>query len=288
MHRPVEWPIDAELEIEDKITSVTKYTYTIQESITSIVASKLSQEVLSKIGSNLGVGVDKLEATISSEVQAKIGTELTESLQNSLSGTSTYSVETTTESGRKLKIKVSAQNGKPSTRLLYIYFKLRQFYWDIYLYRTDYLRLEYRKNLFWPDVRETIVKGEKLIQAPLFRVIYYEPVEDFSFKFDNYTPEVEDGDAVVTVALASKCPTRDLKPRSTMEALAKLAFPVSRPEKQAKKQDQIARRPQTYERGLGGLYRSAAPKKASPKRPAAKKMAAKKTAAKKAAAKKGA
>lgn len=235
IHRQMEWPINAKFKMEDKITKVTSYTYSIQESITSAISSKLSQEILSKIGASASASLSKLEATLNSELQAKIGSELVESLQSSLSTTSTYAVETTRERSESLEFPVSPKDGSDATRPVFIYFKLCQLFWDVYLYRTDYLQLEYEKNWIWPNVRKTIVSREVNVRVPLFRVAYFEPVEAFSFRFDDYEPEIENGDSVTSLTVASKCPNASLQPKATMEELAKLAFPVSRRERDAAK-----------------------------------------------------
>ena len=190
---------------------------------------------LAKVGSNSSIGLDKVEASLTSELQTKIGSELVQALQTGLSTTSTYSVQTTTEKSEALEFVVPPNDGSTGTRRLFIYFKLRQLFWDVYLIRTDYLELEYKQNWVWPDVRNTIVQREIPVRQPLFRIEYYEPYSDFSFAFDSYQPEVESGDAVTSMPLMSSSPSALLKPTHTMEQIAKLAFPVSRAEKKTAK-----------------------------------------------------
>lgn len=244
VHKPVEWLVGTEYNMEEKITKVTKYTLSIQESITSTVTTKLSQEVLAKMGLNTGLTLTNLGAKLSTEVQSKIGTELIESLQSGLSTTKTYEVETTTEQTESVKVKVGAPDGSNGTRQVFIYFKLNQLFWDVYLYRTDYLQLEYKERrllkLRWSDVRKTILAEEILVKKPLFRIAYYEPVSSFSWRYDEYKPEVEDGNIVLSLPLTSPCPSVNLQPDKSMEELARSAFPVSKAEKQSAKE---ARRP---------------------------------------------
>jgi len=89
--------INTEFTMEEKITNVTKYTLSIQESITSAVTTKLTQEVVAKIGLSTGLDMTNLWAKLNTEVQSKTGTELIDSLQTALSTTKTYEVETKTE-----------------------------------------------------------------------------------------------------------------------------------------------------------------------------------------------
>lgn len=231
IHSQVDWPIDAKYQTRDKITRVTTYTYNLQESITSNVASKVSQELLSKINSGISLELEKLGASLGSELQTRIGTELVESLQVSLSTTSTYSVEVSTEKEQSLEFQVPAYDGSSAVRPVITYFKLRQLFWDVYLYRTDYLQLRYKKSWIWPDVRKTIVHESIPIQQPLFRIEFFEPYPSFSFALGRYQPDVEQGDAVSSVPLTTPCPPAAIPETRTLEQLAKLAFPVSRTEK---------------------------------------------------------
>lgn len=230
IYRPVEWPVNTAYHLEEKITKVTKYTLGIQESITSTVTTKLSQEVLAKIGLSTGLDITNLGAKLSAEVQSKIGAELVESLQSGLSTTKTYEVETKTEQTESIDIKVAPADGSKGTRDVFIYFKLNQLFWDVYLYRTDYLQLEYKRRWYWTDVRKTILSEQIVVKKPLFSVSYFEPVPAFSFRYDNYEPEVNDGNVIQSLALTSTCPNAKLQPDKSMEELARSAFPVSRAE----------------------------------------------------------
>ena len=231
IYRQMDWPIKTKYQLQDKIAKITKYTYGIQESITSTVTTKLSHEVLTTIGLSTGLDVTTLGAKLSTELQTKIGMELVESLQSGLTATRTYEVSTAAEKTKSIEIEVAAADGSTGVRPVFIYFKLRPLFWDVYLYRTDYLQLEFRPRWIWPDVRETIISKEVLIKQPLFRIAYYEPEEEFSFKYDQYEPEVTDADIVQSLALTSAFPNAKPKPTTTLEKLARLAFPVSKKEK---------------------------------------------------------
>jgi hypothetical protein len=143
------------------------------------------------------------------------------------------------EKSEALEFVVPRKDGTTGTRPLIIYYKLRQFFWDVFLVRTDYLELEYEQSWFWPDVRKTIVQREIPVRRPLFRIEYFAPYQDFSFAFDHYIPEVESGDIVSSAPLETKCPAVSATPKLSLEQLAKVTFPVSRTEKKtAKKQKQ--------------------------------------------------
>jgi len=92
-YKSMDWPVGAVFTKTDEITKVTKYTYGIQESVTSAVTAKLSQEVLTKAGLSAGLDITTLGAKLSAEIQSRIGTELTKSLESGLFTTRTYEVE---------------------------------------------------------------------------------------------------------------------------------------------------------------------------------------------------
>jgi len=235
IYNQMEWPVETKFKMEDKIKQVISYTYNIQESITSTITSRLSQEAMSKIGSSLGISLDTLEAKIKSELETRISTELTNSLQNYLSTTKTYSVEVTKERSETLESTVPSTDATLRTRRLFVYFKLRQLFWDIYLYRTEYLQLEYKKRWLWKDIRETINQVKLDLKVPLFRIVYYEPLPSFSYCFDTYVPEVTDGDSVQCTPLKSPCPPTEIQDNNAIDQLAKLAFPVTKTEQLATK-----------------------------------------------------
>jgi len=203
IHKQVEWPIDAEFKSEDKITIVAKYTVTLQEAITSAFSATLSHEVLTKLGSAFDAGVDKLSASIKSEVETRLGTVLTSSLQKTVSSTRTFSYETTTEKSESVAFKVPASAKGPATRKVYSYVKMRRLFWDVYLYRVDVLRLEYRKPLLWKDIRKTMASCEVELKVPLFRLYYFQPEPALSYTFDSYTPDDDEFEGVTMSSIAT-------------------------------------------------------------------------------------
>jgi len=279
--RQMDWPVRAKFRIEEKNTSIVKYTYTIQESITSAVTVKLSRELLTKVAASLAINPSNLQSTLSSELQSKINSELVESIQDMLSTVQSYEVQVVREQTESLEVVVPDRTEAETIRTVFTHLKLRQRFWDIYLHSSEYLQLEYKKNWLWPDVRKTIIYELLRVRAPLFRINFWEPEDVLSFKYDTYEPEVSDGRLIECVALDSKCPGATPDLITNVQDLARLAFPASRKEKEEatrSRQRKYARRPRRSTK--------AAAKKATAKKAAAKKATAKKATAKKATAKK--
>jgi hypothetical protein len=113
---------------------------------------------------------------------------------------------------------------------------MRRLFWDVYLYRVDVLRLEYRKPLLWKAIRKTMASCEVELKVPLFRLYYFQPEPALSYTFDSYTPDDDEFEGVTMSSIATipkKWPLPATQPLST---LARTAFPVSRAEKQAPKE----------------------------------------------------
>ncbi len=232
--KQMDWPVNAKYKLENKKGKKTNFTISIHESVTSTISSKLSQEVLTKIGSSLEAGIANLKANINSELQSKFGVELITTLQNGLSATKTYSTETYLEQLEAIEFTIPERSNQSSTRSVFAYLKLRPVIKEFYLYRTEYMQLEYRKSWIWPDVRKTLTQYDLDLRKPLFKIIYYEPEDTISFSFDSYKPVIEEGDTVTSEELNSVFPsTARIQLNKTMEQLAKLAFPVSKKEKQS-------------------------------------------------------
>jgi hypothetical protein len=269
----VNWPINAEFSLENETTTVSKYTYGIEESITSTITMKLSQEILTKIGASADLSLAALKIGLTAELESKFGAELTTSLQESLTTTRTFELEKTEREKKNFKAKVPDRSEKQQLRTVITYLKLKQIFWDVYLYQTDYLQLEYKSEWYWWYIRKTIQESNVPIKKPLFRLSYFDPLPTPSYEFDSYTPDVANDAEVEIQTPLSPCPPAMLKIENSMEDLAVRAFPVNKKERSA------AKKP---------AAKKAAPKKAAAKKPAAKKAAPKKAAAKKSAAKKAA
>lgn len=306
----VDWPVGTLFKISKELAKVTTFTYGVEESVTSAVTSKLSEEVMAKIGWSAGASPTQLAATVNSELSAKLGAELVESLQSGLTTNRAYKIEVSSKEVSSIEFTIAKD---ATTKPLFVFPKLHQVIWKVYLYQTDYLQLEYKKNRFWRDLRKTILKGTVPFHQPLFSITFFEPEMELSIGFDQYVPQVTDGTSTSTSPLEGKSPLAwppELRP---LQELARLAFPISKEEREAVKRSQrfgssparakttAARvgRPAAARRGRPSLAAGkfaakravtrttmkTAVKKAAAKKPAAKKTA-KKTAAKKAATKK--
>jgi len=266
VHYKVDLPLGAKSLHSNKKLQLMKYTVGLQQTIQSTITSKLTSEVLSKTGAS--VDTMEVSAKLNSEIQARVGQELIESLQSGLSTTRTYEIESSQEDERDVEFVVLDPNGQKQIRPVFAHLELRQIFWDVYLYQADFLQLEYRKRWYWSDVRKTIIQGKVTLCQPLFTIRFYEPQEELSFKFDEYTPDVNEPDLIQSLALNSTCPKAVPRPLVSLEDLARIAFPVS-------KQEQKEAYEYYQEKTASGPGRIKATGSAGAKRPASRRRAVK-------------
>lgn len=277
----VEWPINSEYSHQHRKTNIIKYTAGINESITSAITQQLSTEVISNVKSGLSAG-KVLSATLSTELTEKVNTQLTETLIRALSVTKTFETQEENEITQTLKFTVPKKNKNEHTRKVSIYNKVKEIRWDVYLYRSDYLQLEYHKKWFWKDVRKTIQTDSAILKIPLFSIIFYEPIPSPSYVFDEFEPEVPTASEIITQQLLKPCPTKSLPELLTLEQLAKLSFPVTKVEKkEANKRIAVKKSPSASSGPYGKFRKKAAMKKMTLKRTATKKASTKKASSKK-------
>jgi hypothetical protein len=280
----VDLPLGAEASQSNTKLKLVKYTVSLQQTIQSTVTSKLTTEFLSKTG--VSVDTKDVSAKLDSEIQARSGQELINSLQSGLSTTRTYEIEISQEDKRSVTFVVLGPNGQSQVRPVIAHLELRRIFWDVYLYQADFLQLEHRRRWYWTDVRKTIIQGKSNPRKPLFTIQFYEPQEELSFKFDEYIPEIAEPDQIRAVLLETPCPRAVSQTPLALEDLARLAFPVSKQEVERSRRygRDIAvagRRGRSEAKRIKRVHpkKAAAPKAAAPKAAATKKAASPKKAA---------
>lgn len=272
----VDWPVNSKYSHQHRKKNVIKYTAGINESITSAVTQQLSTEVISKVNSNLNTGKILL-IKLFAELQEKKNTQLTETLYQGLSQTKTFETQEENEVTQTLEFIVPKGVKGGDTRTVNIFNKVKEIRWDVFLYQSDYLQLEYNKNWIWKDVRKTIQTDSASLKKPLFSIIFYEPIPSPSYGFDEFEPEVQTLSEINTQELLTVCPTRTLPNLMSLEKLAKLSFPATKEEKKDVKKREEAKRITIVRSGLNRRFvKGAAPKMGLKK--ATLKMAAKNTA----------
>jgi len=225
----MDWPANSEYNYQRKKKTIIKYTAGINESITSAVTQQFSTEVITKVNSDLTVG-KLLSATLSAELQEKVNTQLTESLSRGLSTTKTFEFQDENEFTETLKFTVPKGKNTSDTRKVTIFNKVKEISWDVYLYKSDYLQLEYHKFWLWKDVRKTIRQEDALLKEPLFSITFFEPLSSLSYCFDEYESEVTNLSEIRIETVVTPCPSRILPNIASMDKLAKIAFPVTKVE----------------------------------------------------------
>ena len=262
-------PVGLELTRMMKNAAVIRRTLGVQQAITTTVASKLSSEVLAKIGSGTELSMAGLKQSLSSELSGKLGAELSASLQKSLTLTETYSVEVSSEEVDTVKLTVPDARTRPAVRKVFGYLKYRRHWWNVFLHSSEILVFDYSRPTLWFDSRRIVQRHAVRACRTMFRISFCQPDSDaMSYAFDSYAPEVMEPKVISVTSFEGTCPDWLFDEPVALEALAAQAFPASREEKKAAKK--------------------APAKKASAKKASAKKAPAKKAPAKKAPAKKAA
>jgi uncharacterized membrane protein YgcG len=222
-----EVPARATYNYTNKKISTVKRTTSIQESLKASVSSKLSEEISSKLASELSVGTS-LAAKLQSEVQAKSVSEVVESLGRDLSQTDSYEVQNAQELTNNISLAPGDGTSGGKSLMLYFFFGLWPWRWDVYLHSVEYLRLEYRRKYFWWQVRNTIVTAAHEPKQPVCQIVHYIPQDEPSLREQSHTPEVSDISISINPPAASAGPNVRLPSDiSSLEDLARVAFPVS-------------------------------------------------------------
>jgi hypothetical protein len=229
--RHLELPGGVKYSLEHKKLTVIKQTQTIEETIQSTVASKLTSEFGKKVTGQAGFDKGLPTAVLNDETSIKFGSELTDSLQKTLATTKAYEVQYSEEITRSITLE--AHNSKKPLKPLDLFFytDLWPWSWDVYLHRIEYLKLAYQKRWYWSDVRNTLEPLTSDVKSPLFRASYYEPQDECSIAEGTYKPEVEEDEGLRIEVLNGSYPKFDPLTSPTLEELAKLAFPVTKEEK---------------------------------------------------------
>ena len=259
-----------------KRAQTTKSVTTFETSLKRTVTEKVASEVSSRIGSEIGIGVTALTAKLQSEMQSKVSSEVADSLERELSQTNSYEVENTDEIVSSISLSPGAAGASTDPLNLYFFLKVWPWRWNVYLHKIEYLRLEYRRSLFWRQIRDTIVEYELNLRQPLFQLVYYEPDGWPSLREGSYEPDVADISLAIVPLNPNGYPRAGDAEATTLQALARLAFPASKEERKRAAAKKSAKK--------GGAKKAA---KKSARKKSAKKTAAKK-AGKKSAGKKGA
>lgn len=269
--RVVDVPGGTEYSVQDKRATVIKHTGEIQLSLQKAETSKFVAEAAAKIAAEVGLSGNPLalSAKLSSELQTKIGTELTEMVQETLTEKRSFELQDTREITRSVSYK-PAPDGRPRpATTLQFYLNLWPWRWDFYLYRIRFLTLHYEKNWIWPDVRKTIVAGTIEAKRPLFSIRVYEPQDEYSWTDLEYTPDVTDQDLeeIKQYALTTAMPAVRFPLKPTLEDLARDAFPLSG---ETRRKGAVAPRAKAPARGVkrapGKTARKTARKRAAKRR----------------------
>lgn len=259
----------------------------IQRSIQETVTAKVAIEVAHKIASEVGATGPVPARKLSSEVNAKAGSELTEAVQATLATKRSFEIEDSEEITRSISYKPSADGNKRDPVTLHFYLRFWPWRWEFYLYRVEYLRLRHQHNWLWRDVRKTIGISSDEPKRLLFCIRLYEPQDEYSLAEGSYEADIADEDEVTVEPCAGQLPGIKVPFGPPLEELARMAFPVTRQERRQAKRvsGRRAAKQRTAKRAARASVRKASMRKMIAKKTARKsaaKKASKKVTAKKA------
>lgn len=295
------------IKLENKASIVQKNTAEISTVIESSFVERTATESSLQLGGGLNLA-EAVTAAFNIAVQDKIVNELTKSLKQTVGHKKSYEISLTSEFAKAMEFDTPDD---PSSLREYCFFPyLWEWNYDIYLYSYESFELVYCRKWNLKKVRESFIREEQVVAKPLYRIKFYEPVQDFlSIQLTPYTPEIADAESVIQEPLTAQLPTDvviRLDKITDFNRIAELVFTTSSKEKTQLKQvkKRIASKKKEDE-DKNKLYRKYVPpvtggggmslhfgKKKSAKKKAAKKKAVKKAAprkksvAKKAAVKK--
>lgn len=285
--KTLDLPGGTEYSLGRKTARIVRNAGEIQRSIQETVTAKIAVEVAHKIASEVGATGPVPTFKLSSEVNAKAGSELTEAVQATLATKRSFEIEDSEEITRSISYKPSADGNKRDPVTLHFYLRFWPWRWEFYLYRVEYLRLRYQHNWLWRDVRKTIDISSDEPKRLLFCIRLYEPQDEYSLAEGSYEADIADEDEVTIESCAGRLPGIKVPVGPSLEELARMAFPVTRQERrQAAKRvsgRRVAKRRAAKKAARASARKASARKKVAKK--AARKSAAKK-ASKKATAKK--
>lgn len=212
-----------------------KGTEQIERAISTTLSTQVSNELTTKVGGSLTASAD-FSASLSSELQEKLSTTLMQSIENNLKSVSTFSWSFEEEESKMVEQTVPPSSvGAPSVTYTTFY-KLREHVWSVYLMKTEYMHLTYKSYLIpWFDSRVILPGIPRDIQKPLFKIRFYEALPDLSTTIQSYLPEVVDDQEIRVVGFNGPIPEKTIPLSTSLEVLAKEAFPVNRKEREKRK-----------------------------------------------------
>lgn len=210
-----------------EIRSVTN-TDTIKSGLRHAVTSRVCDQLATKVSSEIGAKIPGFNGKIASEVDAQTEQELITTAERTYEGSASHTLQETIEKEFTLTLK-----GAQEPRTAHLRKRYWRHTWDAYLHSYDYLELEYKKHLVWPDVRKTMKQGSsETLMLPLFRIEFFEPQANINISYDG-AEELEDPYAIRVLPSPPVVTTAKPPNLSSLEDSAKLAFPVTRAEKKA-------------------------------------------------------
>jgi hypothetical protein len=216
----VDYPADSEVTTGFKVTYSLKLTEEVTRTLEKTVAKKINHEIASVLKSSATSKVPGVEMSLQSELQSRIGLELTESLHEGISDMRRIEAEQIVEDSTTVKLTL-----KEDSRIT-VYMMLVPTYWDVYLVRAESMTLQWKDSWYWPTVRKTMDPQVDEAARPLFRLVVYEPQGKASITLKQHVPEINESSFVEVQPLDGAVPRRKQDELTPLRDLARTAFPT--------------------------------------------------------------
>ena len=261
------------IELRTRREQVISRTNTISQAVRFAASSRVCDQLSAKVSAELSAKAPGYSGKLSSELLAKSEYELTTTAEETLNSVTSYAIQETQEDEHTIKLE-----GADVARVA----ELRRRYWprrwDFYLHSYEYLELSYEKGWFWGRVRSTIKSTESgVLGWPLVSIVFYEPQADRDVCYGPVADELANPDSVESRTLTDPMPGSVAPKEKKLEDFAKLAFPVTKQEKEASRAK--AERKAAAKKPAKRVAAKKAVRKVAAKK-TVRKMAAKKTARK--------
>jgi len=214
-------PRGSEFTTDTRVRTSVKLTDEVAKTLEVTVTKKLHAEVMTAVRTGSKLKAAALESTLQTEMQSRVGLELTNSVRDAMTHTRRVEIETTTEVSTSIRLPI--ENDTRVVRHLV----LRPTNWDVYLVKADAVLLKWHRNITGRRVRKIIRSVAGSVERALFRLKIYEPQTETSIFLGNYVPDVDDTSLVQIDALEGDVPHHSPPSLTPLSSLAKRTFPTT-------------------------------------------------------------
>lgn len=215
------FPAGSKVTTTFKVSQSAKLTDEVTNTLESTISTKLNQEVTTALKAGSAAKTPGFESSFQTEVQTRVGLELTESLREGLAQMRRIEIETSIEDTTTVELTL-----KEDTTVVK-HLMLLPTHWDVYLVGAETLSLEWSRSWTLARVRKTHMPAIDNTKRALCRLTLYEPQRTTAIQLGTYIPELNEETYVDISPLDGKIPRRKIPVLTPLKDLAKIAFPTT-------------------------------------------------------------